>query len=253
MIPHRTAYGCTNNTEMCIQHATSVYALLPHGPMSAKKSAYVAVIYRPHHANCDWEKSLLSSISEFQSRHTNLALIIGCDFNADITTRDSDKLRENMQLGGLLWQETGSTRYDSFYGSAFTVELVLVEEERWLKCSKVDRIAMDSDHLGLGLCIGVKPVDRERPAKWVRSWKNFEPETFVEELKCVDWETVILGGITAAGNHQGVVDNMSEVFTSKFLSVLDVHAPRKFYAASEQKRHRRGNKLCRCHRTIWYV
>ena len=98
---------------------------------------------------------------------------------------------------------------------------------------------MDSDHLGLGLCIGVKPVDRKRPAKWVRSWKNFEPETFVEELKCVDWETVTSGG-TTTGDQQGVVDNMCEVFTRKFLSILNDHAPRKFYVASEQKRHRRG-------------
>ena len=123
---------------------------------------------------------------ELNSRHTNLALLIGGHFNADITTRDSDKLRENMRLGGLLWQETGPTRYDSFHGSGSTIDHVWVEEERWLIYSKVDRIVMVSDHLGLGLCIGVKPVDRERPAKWVRSWKNFEPETFVEELKCVD-------------------------------------------------------------------
>ena len=72
---------------------------IKNGPMSAKNSACVAVIYRPYHA-----------ISEFRSRHTNLALMIGGDFNADITTRDSDKLRENMRLGGLLWQETGPTR-----------------------------------------------------------------------------------------------------------------------------------------------
>ena len=212
------------------------------GPMSAKKSACVAVIYRPHHAHRDWEESLLSSISEFRSRHTDLALMIGGDFNVDIMTRDSDKLRENMRLGGMLWQVTGPTRYDSFHGSASTVDHVWVEEERWLKCSKVDRIVMDSDHLGLGLCIGVKPVDRERPAKWIRSWKNFEPENFVEELNCVDWEKVTSGGTTATGDKQGVVDNMCEVFTSKFLSVLDEHAPRKFYAASEQKRHRRGKK-----------
>ena len=180
--------------------------------------------------------------SELNSRHTNLTLMIEGDFNADITTRDSEELRENMRLGGLLWQETGPTRFDSFHGSASTVDHVWVEEQRWLKCSKMERILMDSDHLGLGFCIGVKPVDRKRPAKWVCSWKNSEPETFVEELKCVDWEKVTSGGITATGNHQGVVDNMCEVLTRKFLSVLDDHAPRKFYAASEQKRHRLGKK-----------
>ena len=35
---------------------------------------------------------------------------------------------------------------------------------------------------------------------------------------------------------------MSEGFTSKFPSVLDVHAPHMFYAASEQMRYRRGKK-----------
>ena len=166
--------------------------------------------------------------------------MIGGDFNADITTRDSDKLRENMWLGGLLKKETGSTRYETFHVSASTVDHVWVEEERWLKCSKVDKIVMDFDHLGLVLCIGVKPVDRIRPAKWVRSLKKFEQEIFVEELKCMDWERVTLGAITTTGDHQGVVDNMCEVFTKKFLSVLDDHAPRKFYAAFEQMRHRRG-------------
>ena len=81
------------------------------------------------------------------------------------TCPEERRAKENMWLSGLLWQETGPTRYDSFHGSAPTVDHVWVEEERWLKCSKVDRIVMDSDHLGLGLCIGVKPVDMRRPAK----------------------------------------------------------------------------------------
>ena len=77
----------------CTLPSMWVEVQIKNGPMSAKKSACVAVVYRPHHAHCDWEESLLSSISEFRSRHTNLALMIGGDFNVDITTRDSDKLR----------------------------------------------------------------------------------------------------------------------------------------------------------------
>ena len=55
---------------------------IENGSMSAK-GACVAVIYQPYHAHCDGEESLLSSTSEFRSRHTNLAIMIGGDFNAD--------------------------------------------------------------------------------------------------------------------------------------------------------------------------
>ena len=72
------------------------------------------IIYRPHHAHYDWEGSILSSISELRGRHPELALMIGGDFNVDMITRNSDKLRENMRLVGMLWQQTGPTHYDIF-------------------------------------------------------------------------------------------------------------------------------------------
>ena len=108
------------------------------------------------------------------------------------TCPEERRAKENMWLSGLLWQETGPTRYDSFHGSAPTVDHVWVEEERWLKCSKVDRIVMDSDHLGLGLCIGVKPVDMRRPAKGSvagrtlnrrPSWRSWSVWTGIRSLR----------------------------------------------------------------------
>ena len=102
---------------------------------------------------------------------------------------------------------------------------------------------MDSNHIGLGLCIVVKPSDRKIPAKWVRIWKNFELEAFIEELKCVNWEVVAVGGAIVTQDKQGEVDNMCGDFTRSFLSVLDKHAPRVFHAASEQKQHRREKTM----------
>ena len=49
-----------------------------------------------------------------------------------------------------------------------------------------------------------------------RSYKNFDPTNFIEELKCQDWRKVF---------YCTDLDMAVNVFTMLFLQILDKHAP----------------------------
>ena len=51
---------------------------------------------------------------------------------------------------------------------------------------------MRSGHLRLGLSAGVKLVDKMIPASWVRRWRVFEQEDFINKLRDVNQKHVVL-------------------------------------------------------------
>ena len=181
------------------------------------KPLYVCSLYRPPCSKAiEDTKNYTKYISScFDNIQKGSEVFILGDFNVDISKKNNlssliTELCKSKSLNQLVNSPTRVTEH-----SSTTIDLVMSNSAHAKDCSVVD-IGI-SDHSLVFLRRERTKIDRKPRTITTRSLKNFNEESFLEDLGNLDWSSFM---------DSKNVDDAVEIFNSNVLAVFDRHAPK---------------------------
>ena len=188
------------------------------------KSLVVCVAYRP--PNCP----VTCYMSDLIPAYTQPVLLgkdivitgdLNCDMLAD--SNESRALKDFCSTLNLTQLISTPTRVTET--SETLIDVILTSSETLIKSSGVQELTI-SDHFIVHCTLNLKSPKPQPVSITTRSYKNFNPEDFCDDVSKVPWDTVRLF------DH---VDDQVSSFNKLFLEILDQHAPWKTFKAKYRK------------------
>lgn len=185
----------------------------------------LAVVYRPDDSSLSSLTTLSDIIISFFSNNVEKYVILG-DFNVNLLSdRPSSKfLKELLSQHGCIQLINDPTRVTDDSESLLDLVITNVDVD-----SVSARVMPESfsDHNGVSCRLGLRYKNTELAYKTVRSFKDFQLDSFLHDLSLVNWDRIY---------YIDSLDSKVDYFNQCLLGLYDEHAPLRVVKINSGKR-----------------